>query len=143
MPRLNQRTRCADEPWVNDSGTTRPRACLLERVVADGAGGAQPLLDVARLQQLAVAVGVEGPDAGQAVGLQLQSRTERRLLCRLRQPRALRVHALGDAEQVLDVVADLVGDDVRLREVAGRAEPSVAARAKKPRSRYTRGSGGQ
>ena len=32
------------------------------------------------------------------------------------------MHALGDAEQVLDVMPDLVRDNVSLREVAGRAE---------------------
>src|SRR5215216_6024144 len=42
---------------------------LLEGVVADGAGVAQGFLDVALLQELAGAVGVVGPDAGQAVGL--------------------------------------------------------------------------
>jgi hypothetical protein len=31
MPRLNQRTRCSDEPWVNDSGTTRPCVCFCRR----------------------------------------------------------------------------------------------------------------
>ena len=35
---------------------------------------------------------------------------------------ALRVDLVGDAQQVLHVVADLVGDHVGLREIAGRAE---------------------
>jgi hypothetical protein len=31
MPRLNQRTRCSDEPCVNDSGTMRPCVCFCKR----------------------------------------------------------------------------------------------------------------
>jgi NAD(P)-dependent dehydrogenase (short-subunit alcohol dehydrogenase family) len=30
-PRLNQRTRCSAEPWVNESGTTRPVDCFCSR----------------------------------------------------------------------------------------------------------------
>ena len=41
------------------------------------------------------------------------------------EPRALVLDALRDPEQVLDVVAHLVRDHVRLREVAGRAEPAI------------------
>ena len=43
-PRWNQRTRCAEEPCVKLSGTTRPSCRRCRRVVADGGGGAAALL---------------------------------------------------------------------------------------------------
>jgi hypothetical protein len=46
---LNQRTRCAEVPWVNESGTTRP-PLLLQAVIANGIGRVQRFLDIARLQ---------------------------------------------------------------------------------------------
>ena len=44
----------------------------LQPVVADGGGRVQPLLDIALLQDLAGLVGAVGPDAGEAVRLELQ-----------------------------------------------------------------------
>src|SRR5690606_18035340 len=65
--------------------------------------------------------GRAAPEAGQAVGLELHAHRERVGLPR---PRLLELTDLPlDAEQVLDVVSELVGDDIRLREFAGRAEP--------------------
>ncbi len=45
---------------------------FLQRVVADLRGGVQAFLDVARFENLALAVGEAGPDAGEAVSLQLE-----------------------------------------------------------------------
>ena len=45
-PTVNQCTRAADEPCVHCSGLTSPLAVLLDRVVADGLGGRDRLLDV-------------------------------------------------------------------------------------------------
>jgi hypothetical protein len=56
---------------------------LLQRVVADRRGGAQRLLHVAGLEDAAGRVGVLGPHAGQAVGLQLEAH---RQLVGLRSP---------------------------------------------------------
>ena len=43
---------------------------------------------------------------------------------RLRPARAAQgLDLFGDPEQVLDMVADLVGDDVGLGEIPGRTEP--------------------
>ena len=66
------------------SGSTLPAGLLLEPVVADGLGGAEGLVEVARLE---VAGGEDGagPDAGVAVGLQLLADRE---LVRLRRVRA-------------------------------------------------------
>ena len=74
-----------------------------------------------RLEDVARALGVVRPDARQAVGLQLQP-DGRRVGLRSAAP-ALGHHAVGDSELLLHVMADLVRDHVRLREVTGRAEP--------------------
>ena len=95
-------------------------ASFLQRVVADLAGGVQGLVDVAFFDD-AVALGVMGPDAGIAVGLQLDPDRDGVAVAR-RSALALPVGALEDAGKVLDVVADLVGDDIGLGEIARRAE---------------------
>ena len=61
-----------------------------------------------------------GPDAREAIGLQLQSNGKRISFARiaLLQPSDL----LLDSQQLLDVMAELVGNHVCLREFAGRAE---------------------
>ena len=63
-PRLNQCTRCAEVPWVKESGVTVPPGLALEAVVADAAGGVERFLDIAFLEDVAGAVGVVGPDTG-------------------------------------------------------------------------------
>src|SRR5437016_1688298 len=93
----------------------------LQAVVTDGGGGVQTFFDVAGLENLASALGVAGPDAGQAVGLELHAHLERVGLD-LAPPALRRVDSLGDPEQVLHVVAYFVRDHVSLREVAGRPE---------------------
>jgi hypothetical protein len=69
--------------------------------------------------------GVLGPDAGVAVGLQFQQHRELVLVGRV----ALHLppHVGLGAEQVLHVVAVLVGQHVRLRELALRAEPVASS----------------
>ena len=91
----------------------------LDPVVADRGGGGEPLLDVARLEDLALRRLV-APDAGVAVGLELEA--DRELVGSVG-PLLLRLPHLGlGAHQALHVVAELVGDDVGLGEVAGGAE---------------------
>ena len=46
---------------------------LLQAVIADRRGGAHRGLDVARLDQLPLLVGARRPDAGEAIGLQLDA----------------------------------------------------------------------
>ncbi len=92
---------------------------LLDAVVADGGGRVQAILDVGRRELLDVAglYGVGRPDAGVAVGLQLEADGARRLAL------AVVADALVRADQMLDVVAVFVGDDVGLGErPAARAE---------------------
>src|SRR5215475_5345917 len=49
----------------------------LQAIVADRGGSVQAFLDVAGLQDLARALGVAGPHARQAIGLQLHAHLER------------------------------------------------------------------
>ena len=72
------------------------------------------------LEHLPLIGGVR-PHAGVAVRLELQPDRE---LVRLGWIRLLELpHARVRAQQVLDVVPELVGEHVRLREIARRAEP--------------------
>src|SRR5689334_6666381 len=105
----------------------------LQPIVPDRGRRGEPRVDVLRMDQLLVVVrlvggvGVVGPHAGIAVRLELGEDAERvAVLAVSDAPAHLRDPPL-DAEQVLDVVPDLVGDDVRAREVAGRAHPAELA----------------
>src|SRR5829696_2574973 len=98
----------------------------LQAVVADRRGGGQRLLDVAVVDHLAATggVGAVGPDAGKAVGLQLDPHRQG---IGVALAHAL-LHLLGlgaDAQKVLDVMADLMGDHVGLRELAGHAKAAL------------------
>ena len=75
---------------------------------------------IARLQQ-PVPGCVVPPDAGVAIGLQLLPHGQRVALA-FAGPLARGSDALRDAGERLHVMAHLVGDDVRLGEVAGRAK---------------------
>jgi hypothetical protein len=93
----------------------RAGGLLLLEVAADHGGGAQRVRQV-RPAQLTAPVARVLPDAGEAVGLQLEAhgagvRAGRILL-------VLGPDALQDAEERLHVMGDLVGHDVGLREVA-------------------------
>ncbi len=92
---------------------------LLDPVVADRGGRSEGLVDVALLEEAPLAGGMR-PDPGQAVGLQLEPDRER--VGPRRAALLLGAHLVGQAQEMLDVVADLVGQHVRLREVPGRAE---------------------
>ena len=120
-PTVNHFCRCSDDPCVHCSGLTRPVACLLDPVVADGRCGRQRVGNVLVAQRLqerdvgALLLGdrrVVRPDTRVAVGLQFGAHA-----VTLRALGAL----LGAAEralQVLHVMAELVGDDVLLRQRA-------------------------
>src|SRR6185436_3658058 len=83
----------------------------LDRVVADLGRRVERLVDVADLE-LVAALRVPGPRARQAVGLKLgRNRAD--------------LAATEEAAQVLDVVANLVCDHVRLCEIARRAKPAA------------------
>ena len=89
---------------------------LLQAVVTDGLGGVEGLFQIAVLQHLLL-LHMVTPDPGETVGLQFEF--DRQLVLRgLAQPLLLLAHLGRDAEQVLHVVAHLVGDHIALGEVA-------------------------
>ena len=96
---------------------------FLEPVVADSRRGAQRFLriagfelDVSRLEAAAFRSRM-APKTGQAISLQFEG--DRRAVGA--DGRAAR--CLVEAEQMLDMMAELVGDHVGFREIAGRPEP--------------------
>src|SRR2546428_795468 len=104
-----------------DEGCEKPDARLFQIGLERVGGRAETTLPVGDIYHVGVArleLGVTGcerpvlrrgmsPDAGEAIGLQLDG--DRRSL---------------DPHQILDVMTELVGDDIRLREIARRAEAS-------------------
>ena len=111
MPRTNQLCRCSAEPCVHDSGTTRPcvRSWMRSSPTDAAASSAwatswrRQVLDEARFER------VPDPETRVAVRLELDTH-----LSPLRA--GVAVGAAQDSCQVLDVVAVLVGEDVRLGE---------------------------
>ena len=105
----------------------RPRllVAVAEGVVADRGRGVEALLDVAGLDEAALLGGV-APDAGVAVGLELEP--DGQLVGLLGAGALLRLaHLVAGAEQVLHVVPELVGEDVDAGEVARRVELALRA----------------
>ena len=100
----------------------------LQRIVADRGRRLQRRVDVARIEELVLRLGVVRPDAGEAVGLQLDHAPAVWLDCARSPEAALRLLHLGqDAEQVLHVMADLMRDHIGLRELAGLAGAAAEA----------------
>ncbi len=96
----------------------------LKPVVADRGGGVQPFLDVALFQDVARVLRLVRPDAGQAVGLQLDAHLQRVALGLVQPPLQL-LRAVQHAQQVLHVMAHLVRDDIGAGEVAAGAQPAL------------------
>src|SRR5688572_12480610 len=96
---------------------------MLESVIADRRCSPQSLLEVPGFNEIAVTLGMMSPYPGETVGLQLHPNGEGVSLsagCLMLKA----IHPFGDAEKILDVMPDLVGDDIGLREVTRRAEPA-------------------
>src|SRR5580692_8385881 len=94
---------------------------LLQPVVADRGRGLQGLIDVAGVEEMVLLLGTVRPYAGETIGLQLDAHLE---LVRLDLAGGglLRLPDLRqDAELVLHVMADLVGDHIGFGELAGVA----------------------
>ena len=113
--------RWADVPWVNESGTTTPRAffwrlsspmAFARRRASSMSPGSSDLNFCCR---------VIGPNAGEEIGLELEAHGEL-VTFPLTGAAAGSVNLFGDAEDFLHVVANFVGDDIGLGEVAGCAE---------------------
>ena len=95
----------------------------LKRVIADGLGGAHSFLEIAGLHyRLSLRVlGIGGPNAGIAVGLKLDLHLDR--IAFVLASAGLQLLRLAQcAQNVLDVMANLVCDDIGHGEVARRLE---------------------
>src|SRR4029453_19532382 len=93
---------------------------LLQPIVADGRRGGDSLLDVARVERSALLRRV-APDAGEAIRLQLLPH-RKRVARAIRSVRRLLLDLLHQAELVLHVWTDLVGNHVGAREITRGAE---------------------
>src|SRR2546430_11427392 len=82
-------------------------------MAADRRSSVESFFDVAAFQDVPLC-GRMSPDSGEAIGLQLERNR-------------IAASAFLDAEKLLNVMSDLVGDHVCLREIAGGAE-SIAHR---------------
>ena len=124
-PVMNHCVRCAEVPWVNESGTTRPCAWCCNRsspmaeavciAASTSPGSMNCHLACARFAQ----------SSSEAVCLQLHSDLETIRLS-LRHCTLRLLHLRQQSELVLNVVADLVSNHIGLRELAGLA-PDVAS----------------
>ena len=92
---------------------------FLQRVVADLRRGIQPFLDIAFFENFVFTIGEARPNAGEAIGLQLNTDGQR-IGVPFARAALTRLHFLHDAQQILHVVADFVSDHIGLCEVAGR-----------------------
>ena len=94
---------------------------FLQVVVADFARRVKRLLDVARLEGIEHSVVVVSPHTGEEIRLKLNADTD---IVGLRLVRAVHggMSLVECPEEVLDVVADLVGYDVGIGEIAVRTE---------------------
>ena len=121
-PRLNQLTRCALVPCVNDSGTTVPcdLRCRVSSPIWAAALSAASMSPGSRRQPCSFCERAAQTPAKQSACS--STRTLTALACASPPRPPQRLDLVHDAELVLDVVADLVGDHVGLRELSRRAE---------------------
>src|SRR5260370_7331149 len=107
---------------VGDDGAWRLR---LKAVVADGGRGRERSFDVALLDQIPALPRTFGPDPGETIGLQLDLDLQV-IRLDLADGVLTLLHLRQDAEQILHVVTDLVGDHVSLGELARLAVVAAA-----------------
>src|SRR6516164_3763313 len=100
----------------------------LQPVVADGRGSLHRCLHVARFDEVPRFLRVMRPHAGKAIGLQLDPHLDLVGLDFVETLLHL-LHLGQDAQQVLHVMANLMGDHVGLRELAGLAAGVAGAEA--------------
>lgn len=94
---------------------------LLESIVADSRRCSKPFFKVTWFDQIPFAIGMMAPNASKTVGLQFHP-NGKRVAFGFRYVPLEPIDFLRDAEKVLNVVADLVGDDIGLCEITGGAE---------------------
>jgi hypothetical protein len=97
----------------------------LQPVIANRACGVERRFDVSGFEPLVTLLRVVAPDAGEAVGLQLQTHERPGLALDVSAGLTDAVYFVRDTGQVLHVVSHLVRDDVGVGEVATTTEPSL------------------
>ena len=96
---------------------------LLNKIVSDSLSGLKALFYISRLQEVLPSRMV-APNSGKAIGLQFLDNGKRIRFCLVR-PAPHRVDLIGDPQQVLDMMAHFMSDDVSLSKIAGRSEAPV------------------
>jgi hypothetical protein len=113
-------------PRVTGSG-------CLDGVITDGRRRAQAFFNVAGLEKLALKMSMMRPHTGKAISLKLH--LDREFVGqRLAGSSALALDLVRNTEDILDMVADFVSDDVGLGEIPG-APNRRSSSLKEPRSR--------
>ena len=114
--------RWAEVPWVKLSGDTWPWCfCSVSSPIASAARMPSSMSPASSAPERL------RPHAGIAVGLELDPDLDLVALG-LAEPRLRRLGAVERALEVLDVMADLMGDDIGLGEIARRAEAAATVR---------------
>jgi hypothetical protein len=90
-------------------------------IITDGRCRTQSFFEIAGLDQVAFPLGVMTPDTGVTIGLKFHADREG-VGFHLRHLSSEAMHLFCDAEEVLHVMTDLVGDNIRLRKVSRRAK---------------------
>ena len=93
----------------------------MKSVIANCAGCPHSFFNIAGFDNVLNPVGIPSPNAGQKICLQLEPDREL-IVFRLTHSTARRLHAIGDTEQILNVMSNFVGYDVGLCEVASRTQ---------------------
>src|SRR5262249_60004882 len=101
----------------------------METIVADGRCGLHRCLYVTRFDETPLLLGVMRPHAREAIGLQLDPDLELIGLGLVHAALDL-LHTGQDPQQVLHVMADLVGDYIGLGELAALTSDIAAAKAR-------------
>ena len=99
-----------------------PARHLLELIIADGGGGMKALFEITRFDQIPFAIGMMTPHAGKTVRLQFHAHGER-IAFDFADLALEAVYFFCDPEKILHVMPDLVGNDIGLCKIAGRAKP--------------------
>jgi hypothetical protein len=93
----------------------------LKSVIANCVGSAHRFFNIASFDDVLDPVGIPRPNAGQKICLQLEPDREL-IVFRLTNSTARRLEAIGDTEQILNVMSNFVGYNVGLCEIASRTQ---------------------
>src|SRR6516165_738978 len=93
-----------------------------EAIITDCRQQPEHRFHVARFEDVPGLIGVVGPDSGEEIRLKLEANPQPFLLV-LAQPRLASPLLLGNPQELLDMMSNLVGDDVGAGEVTRCVEP--------------------